>query len=250
MTLTRNDAPSKVTFRSVRVARASEDIVQQIKGLVLSGQLAPGNRLPSEKELAEQFGLSRITVRDALRVLESHGLIEIKVGKGGGAFVTDPRAQTANDLVTDLLRLQRANTRELVEARLVIETSIVTLAAERATADDLAAMQKAIDAARAGRNVGDPHFTPHSIDFHVALAQAAQNSVLEFTVSSFRTLFYETIEQLIPDDLMAQRAIQDHQKILDAIQARDAATARQVMEQHLSYFEKRVQKLEALSKAS
>jgi GntR family transcriptional regulator, transcriptional repressor for pyruvate dehydrogenase complex len=231
-------------FRTVRVSRASQDIVQQIKDNIFAGKLTPGDRLPSEKELAEQFGLSRITVRDALRILESQGLITIKVGAGGGAFVADPNMQSANDLMTDLLRLQGASTRELIEARLVIETSIVTYASERATAADLKLMQQTIDAARAGRAAGDSHFTPHSVDFHIALASAAKNQVLLFTVNSFRTLFYETLEKLLPDDQMAARAISDHQKILDAVTAHDAEQAIKLMRVHLEYFEKRARKLE------
>jgi DNA-binding FadR family transcriptional regulator len=231
-------------FRTVRVARASHDVVQQIKTHIFEGNLAPGDRLPSEKQLAEQFGLSRITVRDAMRVLESQGLITIRVGAGGGAFVANPDTASANELLTDLLRLQRANVRELIEARLVIETSIIEYAAQRATRDDIAAMQRAIDGARAARTNGDSHFTRHSVDFHVALAQAAKNSVLLFTVNSFRTLFYEVLEKLIPDDLMAQRAIADHQKILDAIANHDPEHAQQLMRDHLSYFEKRARKIE------
>ena len=231
-------------FRTVRVSRASQDIVQQIKANIFAGKLTPGDRLPSEKELAEQFGLSRITVRDALRILESQGLITIKVGAGGGAFVAGPNMQSANDLMTDLLRLQGASARELIEARLVIETSIVTYASERATAADKKIMQQAIDAARAGRAAGDSHFTPHSVDFHIALASAAKNQVLLFTVNSFRTLFYETLEKLLPDDQMALRAIADHQKILDAVAAHDAEQAIKLMRVHLEYFEKRARKLE------
>ena len=235
------DVPAPL-FRAVRAARASHDIVLQIRAHIFAGNLVPGDRLPSEKELCEQFGLSRITVRDALRVLESQGLISIKVGAGGGAFVADPNGASASDILTDLLRLQRATTKELVEARLVIETSLVTFAAQRATRADLDAMQKAIAGARAGRDSGDPHFTPHSVQFHIALAKASKNQVLFFTVNSFRSLFYDTLERLLPDDRMAQRAIDDHQKILDAIAAHDADRAVQVMRDHLSYFEKRTEK--------
>jgi GntR family transcriptional repressor for pyruvate dehydrogenase complex len=231
-------------FRTVRTTRASQDIVQQVKSHIFAGKLAPGDRLPTEKELAEQFGLSRITVRDALRVLESQGLISIKVGAGGGAFVSDPaNTQSANELITDLLRLQRATSQELVEARIVIETAIVSFAAERATPEDLAAMQEAINAAHAARTAGKSHFTPYSVDFHIALAKAAKNQVLQFTVDSFRTLFYETLEKLMPNELMAQRAIEDHQSLLDAIAAHDPARARQIMREHLSYFEERARKL-------
>ena len=231
-------------FRTVRVGRASEDIVHQIKNNIFEGRLGPGDRLPSEKELIEQFGVSRITVRDAMRVLESQGLVEIKVGAGGGAFVSTPGSGPITQVLTDMLRLHGISTSELVEARLVIETSIVTFAAERATPEDIECMRKAIAEARASRAAGEPRFTPHSINFHIALAKAARNQVLFFTVSSFRTPFYETLEKLLPDDRMADRAIDDHQKLLDAITAHDAESGCQVMKEHLAYFQKRTEKLD------
>lgn len=231
-------------FHTVRVERASNDIIQQIKANIFEGKLSPGDRLPSEKDLIEHFGVSRITVRDAMRVLESQGLIEIKVGAGGGAFVTTPSAEPITQVLTDMLRLQGISIQELVEARLVIETSIVTFAAERATRQDLEAMEQAIVEACAARKEGNSRFTPYSINFHIALAKAAKNQVLFFTVSSFRTPFYETLDKLMPDGHMADRAIEDHQKLLDAISAHDAERARQVMREHLNYFQKRAEKLE------
>src|SRR5438309_10570796 len=89
--------PREVMFRPVRIARASDEVVQQVKALIFGGTLGPGDQLPSEKELAVQFGLSRVTVRDALRVLESQGLIAIKVGARGGAFVASPSTQPVSD---------------------------------------------------------------------------------------------------------------------------------------------------------
>ena len=233
-----------VTFSPVRAGRVSRDIVEQVKTLLFSARLGPGDRLPSEKELAEQFRVSRITVRDALRVLESQGLIEIRVGAGGGTFVAEPDADLVSEWLTNMLRLRKTSVRELVEARQIVESNIVTLAAERATAEDFAKMQNAIDRARAGNSANDPHFTSYSVEFHVALAQAAKNQVLLFTVNSFRSIFYEVLEKLIPDDQMAQRAVADHQKILDAVAAHDAERAAQLMREHLSYFEKRARKLE------
>ncbi|MGE5261857.1 MAG: FadR/GntR family transcriptional regulator [Acidobacteriota bacterium] len=231
-------------FHAVRVGRASNDIVQQIKANIFEGKLTPGDRLPSEKELIEHFGVSRITVRDAMRVLESQGLVEIKVGAGGGAFVTTPSAEPIAQVLTDMLRLQGISIHELVEARLVVETSIVTFAAERANQKDLDAMERAIEEARTARQEGVSRFTPFSVNFHIALAKAAKNQVLFFTVSSFRTPFYETLDKMIPDTHMADRAIEDHQKLLDAVSAHDAERARQVMREHLSYFQKRSEKLE------
>lgn len=232
-------------FQPVRIARASQEIVEQIKASIISSQLPPGERLPTEREMAEQFKVSRITVRDALRVLESQGLVAIKVGAGGGAFVAKPSIGPVSELMTDMLRRNKASIHELVEARMIIETSIAGLAAERATAEDLGAMEQAIAEARSGYAAGDPHFTPHSVEFHVALAHAAKNDFLLFTVNSFRSLFYEVLEELIPAPDMSERAIEDHQKILDALKGRQANRARELMREHLAYFQARVQKMDS-----
>ncbi len=234
---------SAVTFRPVRVVRASDEVVQQVKARIFGRQLASGDQLPSEKDLAEQFGLSRVTIRDALRVLESQGLIEIKVGARGGAFVARPSAQPVSESLTNMLRLRRTTVRQLAEARLVVEPQVAALAARRATARDLKAMAGAIESARAGRAARDPYFIPHSVAFHIALAEAAKNQVLLFAVNSFRTLFHEALAHLLPADDMARRAIVDHQHILDAIEDRDAERSRQVMYAHLSYFAERASKI-------
>ncbi len=229
-------------FHPVRVTRASDEVVQQIKTLIFSGQFAPGDQLPSEKDLTEQFGLSRITIRDALRVLESEGLIEIRVGARGGAFVAKPSTQRVSESLTTLLRLQQITIRELIEARLVVEPIVASLAAKRATARDIGLMEKAIGNARAARKAGNPRFMPHSVAFHLALAEAAKNQVLLSTVDSFRTPFLEALATL-PANEMAERAIADHQQILDAIKARNSERAQRVMHEHLVYFAKRAQKI-------
>lgn len=227
-------------FQPIRVARASDGIIHQIKESIFAGDLRPGHTLPSEKELAEQFGVSRITVRDALRVLESQGLIQIKVGARGGAFVAAPSADPVSQSLTNMLRLKRATLADLVEARILVEPHVAAMAAQRATPDDLAAMERAIAAAREARAAGDRYFIPTSVMFHLALAEAARNPVLLFAVNSFRALFHEALSAVLPADDMAERAIADHQKILDAIRARDGARARDVMREHLSYFSERV----------
>ncbi len=227
-------------FRPVRVTRASEEIVHQVKALIFGGRLGPGDPLPSEKDLAEEFGLSRVTVRDALRVLESQGLIEIKVGARGGAFVASPSTHPVSESLANMLRLKRATFQDLGEARLLVEPHVAFLAAQRATPEDMRAMEEAVTGARGARAAGDPYFIPSSVAFHIALAEAAKNPVLLFAVDSFRTLFHEALAALLPADDMAARAIADHQRILDAIRARDADAARRLMHDHLSYFAARV----------
>ena len=227
-------------FQPVRVARASDSIIHQIKESIFAGDLRPGHALAPEKELAEQFSVSRITVRDALRVLESQGLIQIKVGARGGAFVARPSTIAVSESLTNMLRLNQATLRDLVEARILVEPHVASMAARRATPEDLRAMQTAIDAARDAQTGGDPYFIPTSVAFHLALAEAAKNPVLLFAVNSFRALFHEALATLLPAEDMAERAIADHQRILNAIRARDAERARDVMREHLSYFSARV----------
>lgn len=229
-------------FRKVRVSRASEDVVDQIEEAILSGQLPPGDRLPSERELAEQFGLSRMTIRDALRVLESTGFIEIKLGAGGGAFVREPNFAPLSNSLSSMLKFKKATILELAEARKIVETATAELAAQRATDEDLEALRLAVETAREAYETGNSNYTPqHSVDFHAALARAAKNYVLDLTVNSFRTLFYEVLEQLLPTSDMAERAIKDHWAIYKAIEAHDGEQARQLMTEHLRYFEDKVQ---------
>ncbi|HET7089445.1 MAG TPA: FadR/GntR family transcriptional regulator [Anaerolineae bacterium] len=231
-------------FRKVQAVRASKDVVAQVEQAIFSGRLSPGDRLPSERELAEQFGLSRITVRDALRILESNGLIEIKVGASGGAFVREPNFDPLRNSLSSMLKFKKASILELAEARKVIETATAELATQRATPEDLQALRSAVEAARQSLDTGDLYYMPHSVSFHIALAQAAKNSVLYLTVNSFRTLFFNVLEQLLPTVDMAERAIEDHWAILQAIEAGDGARARQLMMEHLTYFENKVRALQ------
>ncbi|NIO70504.1 MAG: FCD domain-containing protein [Anaerolineae bacterium] len=226
-------------FTPIKLGRASEDVVEQIKQAIFDDQLSAGDRLPPERELAEQFAVSRITIREALRILEANGLIEIRVGAAGGAFVRAPNFEPLSDSLTTMLKLQKTDVLELAEARKVVETAVAELAAQRATPQDLEAMEETLDGAREALATGDHHYTPHSVAFHLALARAAKNQVLLFTVNSFRSLFYEALESLPPSD-MAHRAVADHHQIYEAVKNRDPQKARQLMEEHLSYFEEKV----------
>src|SRR5919109_363345 len=125
-------------FAPVSVARASSSISDQIRQAIVTGKLPQGERLPPERELAEQFGVSRVTVRDALRGLEAMGLIEVRVGARGGAFVTVPSGAIVGQTMSDMMMMQAVSPQDIVEARLVVELGTVTLACARATDDDLA----------------------------------------------------------------------------------------------------------------
>src|SRR5438132_10086855 len=126
-------ASNRDLFAPVSVARASSSIADQIRQAIVTGRLEQGQRLPPERELAEQFGVSRVTVRDALRALEAMGLIEVRVGARGGAFVTVPTGSIVGQTMSDMMMMQAITPADIVEARLVVELGTVTLACVRAT---------------------------------------------------------------------------------------------------------------------
>lgn len=230
-------------FTKVQVSRVSEEIIRQVEQAIYSEKLLPGDRLAPERELAEQFGVSRITIRDALRVLESNGLIEIRVGANGGAFVREPNLDSLSSSLNSMIKFKKATLLELTEARKIIETATAELAADRASPEDLELLEEVVMQARKALETGDLYYMPHSVNFHSALAKSAKNYILELTVGSFRTLFYNVLEQLLPTRDMAEKAAEDHWGIYEAVKAGDGKLARQLMEEHLSYFENKVHTL-------
>src|SRR2546421_3011374 len=121
-------------FQPVHQARASGEIVSQIERAIFAAELSAGDRLQSERELAEQFGVSRITVRDALRVLEARGLIRVKVGATGGAFVADASTDRVAESLSTMIPLKRMTPSELAQARTVVGAATAPLPAPRAGA--------------------------------------------------------------------------------------------------------------------
>jgi DNA-binding FadR family transcriptional regulator len=226
-------------FTPVRAVRASEAIISQIEDRIFRRELQPGDRLAPERELARQFGVSRITIRDALRSLESRGFISVRVGAGGGAIVREPDIAAVGETIYDMLRRQQITLSELIEARNIVEPAIAEIAAHNATPEDLAAMRQTVT--QAEEALGTRPFMPSSIAFHVALAAASHNTVLAATIYALRTTFYAALAELRqPVAEMPQVAIRGHQEIIEAIEARDGARARQLMSEHLRYFDEHV----------
>jgi len=229
-------------FTPVRTVRASEVIISQIEDRIFRRELLPGDHLPPERELARQFGVSRITIRDALRSLESRGFIVVRVGAGGGAIVSEPNIEAVGETLYDMLRRHQVTLSELIEARNSVEPAIAEIAARNATPEDIAALWQTL--AQAEKDLGSKPFMPSSIAFHVALATASHNTVLATTIYALRTTFYAALAELSrPVAEMPQVAIREHQEIIRAIQAHDGALARQLMYDHLRYFESHVREV-------
>jgi len=220
-------------FKAVSLNRVSQAIVDQVKLLLRQGRLKPGDRLPSERELCERFGVSRVTVREALRVLEAGGLIDIRVGARGGAFVTSPTSQQIGEGLADLLHLSPLTAADVTEARQVIEIGIIPIVVERATDEDFTALRDMVRAQQGALDRGE-YVMSMPADFHVRVAACTRNPAIEMLVRSFHSpLLMPLIEAQVVAPLMGYHGSEEHSAFLDAIVARDVERAQSVMREHL-----------------
>jgi len=220
-------------FTAVSPNRMSEAIVDQIKTLIRTNRLRPGDRLPSERELCERMGVSRVTVREALRILEAGGLVEIRVGARGGAFVTTPSSERLGAGLADLINLAPVTAVEVTEARLVFELGIIPTVVDRATGEDVEDLRRLISDHLAALQQGE-YTMARSAEFHVRLAACTHNAAIEMLVQSFHgPLLMSLREASTASPLMGQRGVYEHRDLVEAIAARDAAAATGIMHRHL-----------------
>jgi GntR family transcriptional repressor for pyruvate dehydrogenase complex len=219
-------------FNPVTSGRMSEVIVDQIRLLIRQRQLNPGDRLPAERDLCERFRVSRVTVREALRVLESAGLIEVRVGARGGAFVTTPSSMQVGEGIADMLTLSSLTPAEVTEARLILELGIIPLICERATEGDIKDLREICERAK-GAIGNDQYQLSLSAEFHTRVAQAAHNRAIELLVKSLREPLLLSLARAHEDAPIRERGIQEHADFVDAVEARDAAKANAIMTEHL-----------------
>ncbi|WP_345636988.1 FadR/GntR family transcriptional regulator [Rugosimonospora acidiphila] len=227
------DGARRDLFSPVHLGRVSGAIVEQVRLLIRQGRLKPGDRLPSERDLCESFGVSRVTVREALRVLEAGGLVEIRVGARGGAFVTVPSTERVGASLADLVGLSPLTVDDVNEARRVFELGIVPLVVERVTDEDLADLYRLCQQQRAARDDEDTS-TGLSARFHVRVAGATHNAAIEMLVHSFHgPLLGSTREDQEVAPRTAGRGTREHLDFVKALERRDVEAATGIMSRHL-----------------
>jgi DNA-binding FadR family transcriptional regulator len=232
-------------YQAVSTNRMSEAIVEQIRGLIRDERLRPGDRLPSERDLGERTGVSRVTVREALRVLEASGLIEIRVGAKGGAFVTAPSTAKIGTGLADLITLSPLTATEVTEARKVFEMGIVPLVVERATEQDVAELRDMVKLHQAALREGGYTMTM-SAAFHIRFAASTHNSAVEMLVRSFHgPLLMSLREAQVAAPLMGQKGTVEHRDLVEAVAARDTERAEEIMRRHLQRTARRIAKVQA-----
>lgn len=220
-------------FSRVIAGRASELIVDQIRLLIRDGHLKPGDRLPAERDLGEKFGVSRVTVREALRGLEANGMVSIKVGARGGAFVTAPTSERVGDSIVDLLTMSDLTAGEITEARQVLELGIIPLVCERATEEDIAELLDICDRGDAALEHGSYPMSL-SAEFHSRVARATHNSAIAMLSESFHgpTLTsLQSVKEMHPE--MGLRGNKEHRQFVLAVSKRDVEKATAVMRAHI-----------------
>jgi GntR family transcriptional repressor for pyruvate dehydrogenase complex len=211
-----------------RTKPVPELILDEIHRLITVGILKTGDRLPSESELAERFGVGRSSLREAMRALQLLGMVEVIQGKG-----TFLRQTYILPLATDWARLSRMGLiSQVMEARQIIEVVIAQFAAERATEEDIAAMRAAIRRAEEAR--GDLGVSGEaSVEFHLALAEATHNEVLALMYKTVKDLYLETARETQVTPEIMEKRLQDHCRILECVEQQNPELASQFMAEHI-----------------
>lgn len=215
----------------VRFSTASAEIVAQIRERLFDGQLKPGDFVGTERTLAAEFGVSRLTMRDALRILEANGIVEVKVGKSGGVRVAQPRPDRFADALAVQFALSGITHAEIFEAQMAVETQAVRAAAKGGTAEDFAALEAQLARLRAAAG-DDQAFVRESLEFHTALIRASHNRAL---IAQFQALRHLTWRAILPQHSRSRSAqiIARHAKVLTALHDRDAEKAAALVAEHL-----------------
>lgn len=222
--------PHPTAWTPVRGGRASVEVAAQIRAAFFNG-MRPGDWLGTENELAEQFGVSRITMRDAVRMLEAQGIVDVKVGARGGLRIAHGDPDRFSDALAVQAHLLGVSWEEIAEAMRSVEAPAARLAAERRGEADLETLERHLQQQRAA--VDDRRqFHQAASDFHLTLAKASHNPALYVAARALRLTHDRLLEpEATPRN--ARLATQDHTHLLEAVRNRDGNRAEALMRDHL-----------------
>ena len=232
-------------FDPIKTERTFEKVSTKIKGLIFDGVLAPGDRLPSETELAHQFDVGRQTIREALRILELSGFITIQKGGNGGPLIRTTILDTINSLFLDAFRLERITTEELTLARIGIEKVVLNHAINLADGHDILGLRENIQKARKkiDQNI---MAIDENVEFHNLLARASRNHVFVMVVGSMMAVVRDHTSRLTASlegtnkvlrhsesVIISRNALDIHEEIVKAMMEKDREKATALMDTHV-----------------
>lgn len=218
-------------IKPIKKVRVGEQVFQQMKGLLISGEWRPGDKLPSETELAEQFGISRITVRQALQRLSTLNLIETRLGEG--SFVKTVEIDQPLDNLISIAYLGTKTQSQVLEFRTILEVASAGLAAIRAGDEDLLLLQENLSHMKAiAAQKDDDAFSDLDLEFHTAIGQITKNPLIIRTNSILRDVLEPSMKEVI-QRMGYETALRNHAQIIDAIRQKDSALAEDLMRKHI-----------------
>jgi len=232
-----------VRLTPLQVPKASDVLADDLRERILRGDFPEGTALPTERELVNQTRMSRATVREALRILEVQGLVRIKTGRAGGAYVYRPGQDSMADSVNLLIRARRIRIPALLETREAIEPFCARLAARNRTDEDLRRLEAANEAMAADGTLAE--FLQANVDWHVAVAAAGQNELLTgFMLALSQSIYASTDNQGFVDDDVRRTTLRAHRAVTKAIRAKDPETAERRMSRHVHTYAEAIMEVE------
>lgn len=236
-------------FKTVKQNKAYQDVVEQIQEAIMGGTLKPGSQLPAERELKEQFGISRGTLREALRVLEQKGLIEIRTGVAGGSIIREVNSENLSENLGLLIRNRAVSLHDLAEFREGMEGGVAALAAERVSDQDRILLKGLLREAeghlKEGRKGWDA-FVRTDEQIHLALARMSGNQLFIVVLASVYHNIHTYYENYLPwNNALLQENYRDLCEIIAAVLAADAERAREVAQGHVRRFNAHMEEKQA-----
>jgi GntR family transcriptional repressor for pyruvate dehydrogenase complex len=227
-----SDAAVEPRFAVIQRNAVAHSAIATIKEMIVSGELRAGQRLPAERDLAVQLGVSRPSLREAIRALIALNILESRHGEG--TFVSSLDPELLSEPIDFVLQVNDGALVSLFEARRVLEAGVAALAAERATDLELAELDDFVKDGR--RKVNDAEaFIEHDVEFHERLRKLARSPVLASLLSSVTALSLASRRRTAQDETTRTRALADHQAMVKALRAHDAAAAEAMMVAHLQH---------------
>jgi DNA-binding FadR family transcriptional regulator len=243
-------------LQPIRGGRISDHITEQLRKAILSRKLIPGDRLPAEVELAKKFKTSRVTIREAIRMLELHGFLHVKKGARGGTFVKEIDLGVVKNSLLDYLHFGELTVENIFEVRFILEPAAAVLAAKRRTESDLGEMKKIIDETNVfvkkmsnSKNVESlmerSYEDDLNVKFHKAIAKASHNPILGVTLESVVDLHHAEINLLKPKLKTKSLSLKGHKLIYEHILNQNGELVRKEMISHLNGIKKIFVKMES-----
>jgi GntR family transcriptional repressor for pyruvate dehydrogenase complex len=223
-------------FKSIKHTKVSDEIVNQIKSQISEGMLKPGDRLPPERDLVKEFGVSRPSLREALNSLVATGFLEVK---GKRTFIKSVTSESMQNPLSLLIKTDTKKIFDLIEVRKAMEVWGAFLAAQRATEEDISQLENIMEEMRKAFEAGRS-WEKQDADFHLGIAQATHNTIQTHMMSTIYDLLKESVERVFKDRSKVKKLFDHHYRIFNAIKNHSPDKARERTLEHLNYVESEV----------